>query len=432
MVRAPAHRQHPAGKAWWTRWWAVTAAVVLVGGGALAAVAVVVNGGTSASAGPPATSVPVTLSPQEVQANKTGQEELAASINLSPQFGSTAVPLGSTITLSTATGNLSWVQVTDGSGKPVAGSLQPGGQTWKLTGALIPSTTYRVTAMATEPNGMSAERTGTFTMAAPTQVVTATVFPNDGLEVGVGQPIVLKFDQSINDPTAQASIVSHLVVAMSKPVAGAWHWFSPTELHFRPDVYWPAHDQVTLKANLNGWNAGNGAWGQGSLVDSFSIGDARVSTANLATHEMTVTLNGAVVASYPISGGRPQYPTMNGTHIVLDRETVVHMVSSTVGIPVNSPNGYDEFVYDDVHISDSGEYVHAAPWSVGDQGFVNVSHGCINLSNGNAKSFYDFSRVGDVVQVVGGPRPPAYGDHGVMDWSETNITWMPGTVVALS
>ena len=59
---------------------------------------------------------------------------------------------------------------------------------------------------------------------------------------------------------------------------------------------------------------------------------------------------------------------MNGDHIVLDRESVVHMVSVDGGIPVNSANGYDELVYDDVHISDSGEYVHAAPWSVGDQG----------------------------------------------------------------
>ena len=103
---------------------------------------------------------------------------------------------------------------------------------------------------------------------------------------------------------------------------------------------------------------------------------------------MTVMDNGKVVATYPMSGGRPKYPTMNGTHIVMDREPVVHMVSSTVGIPVNSADGYDELVYNDVHISDSGEYVHAAPWSVGDQGHVNVSHGCINLSSSNALDFY--------------------------------------------
>jgi lipoprotein-anchoring transpeptidase ErfK/SrfK len=120
---------------------------------------------------------------------------------------------------------------------------------------------------------------------------------------------------------------------------------------------------------------------------------------------------------------------MDGTHIVLDRESQVQMISSSVGIPVNSPGGYDETVFWDVHISDSGEYVHAAPWSVGAQGNTNVSHGCINVSPANAEQFFTFSRVGDVVNVVGGPRPPVAGDHGVMDWS---TPWASFTPVAVS
>jgi lipoprotein-anchoring transpeptidase ErfK/SrfK len=135
------------------------------------------------------------------------------------------------------------------------------------------------------------------------------------------------------------------------------------------------------------------------------------------------------VATYPISAGRDQYPTMDGTHIVLDRESQVQMISSSVGIPVNSPNGYDETVYSDVHISDSGEYVHAAPWSVAAQGNTNVSHGCININPANAAQFFNFSRVGDIVNVVGGPRPPVPGDHGVMDWS---TPWTSFTPVAVS
>jgi len=129
-----------------------------------------------------------------------------------------------------------------------------------------------------------------------------------------------------------------------------------------------------------------------------------------------VTLNGRTIATYPISGGKPTDPTMNGLHLVLDRESVVRMNSATNGIPVNSPDGYDELVYEDVHISDTGEYVHAAPWSVNNQGRVNVSHGCINLSPANAAAFFDFSRVGDIVVVTGSSRPPVVGDHGVMDW----------------
>ena len=108
------------------------------------------------------------------------------------------------------------------------------------------------------------------------------------------------------------------------------------------------------------------------------------------------------------------------------------MVSSTVGIPVNSPGGYDETVYWDVHISDSGEYVHAAPWSVGAQGNTNVSHGCVNLSPANAEQFMNFSRVGDIVVVVNGPRPPVPGDHGVMDWETPWPSFTPIAVGTLA
>ena len=141
-------------------------------------------------------------------------------------------------------------------------------------------------------------------------------------------------------------------------------------------------------------------------MDHVTIGDSHVSVANLASDTMTVTDNGQTTATYPLSAGSTQYPTQDGIHIAMDKEPVVHMVSSTVGIAVNSSSGYDEFVYNDVHISDTGEYVHAAPWSTYAQGHENVSHGCINLSMANSLAFYNFSSVGDVIEVVGGTPGP--------------------------
>ena len=114
---------------------------------------------------------------------------------------------------------------------------------------------------------------------------------------------------------------------------------------------------------------------------------------------------------------------MNGTHIVMDRESVVHMMSSTNGIPVNSPDGYDELVYSDVHISDSGEYVHAAPWSVGEPGSRNVSHGCINLSPTTRSAFFELQSRRRHRAGRRGPRPPELGDHGVMDWDTDWSQW---------
>jgi lipoprotein-anchoring transpeptidase ErfK/SrfK len=248
------------------------------------------------------------------------------------------------------------------------------------------------------------------------------------MTVGVGQPVVLRFDHPVTSDAARLTVVSHLAVAESVRVPGGWRWVSPTELHFRPEHFWPAGEHILVTSDLDGWDAGDGRWGEGRHSVLFAIGHAHVSTANLATHVMTVTEDGNVVATYPFSGGRDQYPTMNGTHIVMDRQSVVRMISSTNGIPVNSPDGYDELVYSDVHISDSGEYVHAAPWSVASQGRANVSHGCINLSPADALAFFGFSRVGDVVQVVGGPRPPASGDHGVLDWSTSWDQWSPAPI----
>lgn len=43
--------------------------------------------------------------------------------------------------------------------------------------------------------------------------------------------------------------------------------------------------------------------------------------------------------------------------------------------------------------------MHAAPWSLSDQGKRNVSHGCINLSPDNAKWFYDQFGSGDPIVV---------------------------------
>lgn len=331
-----------------------------------------------------------------------------------------------------AYGFLTGVKVASAAGAALTGAEQPGTNEWQGAGPLQPSTTYTVTATILGQGGVTVEQTSTFKTLTPVEEVSATVFPTSDMTVGVGQPIVLTFNHDVTTAAARQAVESHFTVAESQPVPGGWYWFSSDELHFRPQTYWPAHEQIQVTGNLAGWNAGTGKWGAGQVSATFAIGDSRISYANLATEQMRVTLNGKTVMTYPISGGRPQYPTMNGDHLVLDRESVVHMVSSTVGIPVNSPNGYDEYVYEDVHISDSGEYVHSAPWSVGSQGFTNVSHGCINLSPTNATSFFNFSRVGDVVEVTGSPRPPASGDHGVMDWDTPWSQWAPGNVITLA
>jgi lipoprotein-anchoring transpeptidase ErfK/SrfK len=351
---------------------------------------------------------------------------VTAAVTFAPARASTNVALDTRVVVATRRGYLAAVHVV-AAGKPLAGAMTAARTQWRSSAALDADSSYLVTAVVVAA-GQSVETTSTFRTLAPSARIGATVFPNGGLSVGVAQPIVFRFGHPVDNAFARAALLQHLTITESRPVPGGWHWFNARELHFRPKTFWPKGEKVTVVSDLDGWNAGDGLWGTGASVVQFSTGDARVSVADLATDKMTVTDNGRVVATFPFSGGKPTDPTMNGVHIVLDRESVVRMISSSNGVPVNSPDGYDELVYSDVHISDSGEYVHAAPWSVRSQGRTNVSHGCVNLSPADALAFFAFSRVGDVVMVVGGPRPPARGDHGVMDWDTSWNQWTPAVV----
>jgi lipoprotein-anchoring transpeptidase ErfK/SrfK len=129
-----------------------------------------------------------------------------------------------------------------------------------------------------------------------------------------------------------------------------------------------------------------------------------------------------------MSAGRPKYPTTNGIHFTLEKAKQVIMDSATVGIPRNSPDGYYEKVSWNVRISNTGEFVHAAPWSVGSQGNANVSHGCVNLSTENATWFFKLARRGDVVEVVGSPKKPG-GSFGTVDWNMSWAAWTAGSAL---
>ena len=365
--------------------------------------------------------------PDRAAGRARAEAALAAMLQFSPPSGATGLPLDQVVTVSAGRGRLTDVQASTLTGQALSGTLAATGTQWVAPGPLLPGATYTISAVVADGSGVTAHSTSTFTALTPTAEVTASVTPESGSTVGVGEPISVRFDHEV-PVAAQKTVLSHMRVAMSQVVPGGWYWFSDHELHFRPQAYWPSGDQVSFASDLDGWALGNGAWGAGTASVHFTIGAANISTANLSTEHMTVTSNGKVVWVFPISAGRTEYPTMNGVHIALGKASVVHMVSSTVGIPVDSANGYDEYVYNDVAISDGGEYVHAAPWSVADQGVVNVSHGCINMSVANSLLFYKFTQPGDVIDVVAGTRPPAYGDHGVMDWTTPWSSWVPATV----
>jgi lipoprotein-anchoring transpeptidase ErfK/SrfK len=317
------------------------------------------------------------------------------------------------------------VSVQDEAGALIAGSIGPDG-VWQTTTALVPLTRYNVDVETVRRPHQVSHQTVTVQTTDAVRHLAATISPGDGATVGVGMPIVVTLDGDVAK-SKRAAVESRLSVTTNPPVAGAWHWMSGRELHWRPPAYWPPHTDVSVDSNFDRLDVGDGVWGAGHRSAHFAIGDAHVSIADVQSHVFTVTSNGRVQRVIPMSAGRDAYPTKNGIHIALEKSQVVTMDSQTVGIPRDSPDGYYEKVYWDVRISNGGAFVHAAPWSVGEQGSRNVSHGCVNISTSDAQWFYSFTQRGDVVHVVHSPAPPVLSDPGTADWNISWSAWLAGS-----
>jgi lipoprotein-anchoring transpeptidase ErfK/SrfK len=351
-----------------------------------------------------------------------------AQVRLAPADGSADVSPATPVEISVTDGELTEVTVVDGAGAEVAGEVVDGDtagtDVWTPEEPLAYSTTYTLTATAGDADDGPVEATSTFTTVTPETLTTPSVGPLDGTTVGVGMPIRVYFDQPV---TNKAAVESHLLVTSSTPTDGVWSWTDDSEVHFRPSDYWPADTEVTLEADLHGVDLGDGVWGEKDRTVSFSIGDRHVSIADAATHTLTVYDGDRVVQTYPMSAGSPDNPSYNGPHVVTEMNTERIMDSSTYGVPVDSPGGYRTPVEWAVRLSDSGEFVHAAPWSVAQQGRENVSHGCINLSTENARWFFEFSQPGDVVEIRNSSAGTLTSD--ISDWTIPWDEWTAGSAL---
>ncbi|WP_245160731.1 Ig-like domain-containing protein [Blastococcus sp. CT_GayMR16] len=358
-------------------------------------------------------------------------EEAAApaQVSLAVADGSTDVSPVVPLEIAVTDGELGAVKVVDGAGAEVTGTVaevaeQEGTAVWTPEGQLAYGTSYTLTASASNADDEEATASSTFTTVSPAAVSTPSIGPLDGMTVGVGMPIRVYFDDPVVD---KAAVESHLLVTSSTPTDGVWNWWSDSEIHFRPSQYWPANTQVTLDANLYGVNFGEGIWGEKNRAVSFSIGAKHVSIADAGTHVMEVYDGDQLVQTYPISAGSPDNPSYNGPHVVTEMNRERIMDSSTYGVPVDSPGGYRTPVEYAVRISDSGEFVHAAPWSVAQQGNTNVSHGCINMSTERAAWFFNFSQPGDIVEI----RNSTAGDlrSDIYDWTIPWDQWQAGSAL---
>ncbi len=332
--------------------------------------------------------------------------------------GATGVTVDRLVRLKVSEAQLTSVTVTGG-GVELPGAMGADGASWTAKSRLEPGTKYVIRAVAKATDGREIRRAASFTTEdlALSQQTYPSVAPLDGETVGVGMPVIVNFDLPVTD---RATFEKHMTVTSTPAQVGSWHWMNDNEAHWRPKNYWKAETEVSVAVDINGLPAGNGIYGQEDRDIDFTVGDANVYRVDMQSHQMKVLANGKLLRTIPVTTGKPGFTTRSGTKVIVEKFASKRMNSETVGIPSGSSEAYDiDNVQWAMRLTYSGEFIHAAPWSVGSQGRDNVSHGCTGLSPADAGYLYSISKRGDVVEYVGTDRQMEPG-NGYADW---NTSW---------
>ena len=348
----------------------------------------------------------------------------AASVSFSVPDGKTDVAPDQRLSVRVAGGDLVTVRLTDARGTTVPGRVVRGVWTVDPATRLVPRTSYTWNAAARNAEGKLTRQQVEFRTLTPKISATYTVMP-DGATVGVGMPAMVTFDSSVTTPEARADVQKRLKIKVVPAQKGSWGWLDDRQLMWRPDAYWKPGTKVTVSAPLTGVATGPGKWITKDKGGTFTVADrARVMKVDLAGHSMTVTDDGKRVATYPISAGRPgaSWETRSGTKVITEKHADYVMDSATLGLAEDDPNYYRTEVKYAMRVTNTGEFLHSAPWSVWAQGRQNVSHGCVNLGPSAAAEVFRTSIIGDVVEFTGSSRRMKPGD-GLSVWLFSPSEW---------
>ncbi|MBA3488095.1 MAG: L,D-transpeptidase, partial [Longispora sp.] len=239
----------------------------------------------------------------------------------------------------------------------------------------------------------------------------------EGYTYGTAMPVYVEFPKDDGGgipPGARAAVEKRMFVTTDPPQEGSWHWDSEQAAEYRPREQWIPGTKITVRIGFGGLPLGGGRFGDQDRTANVTIANrTMVLLADNATKTMTVSQDGQQVQSFPISLGKASTPSSYGNMVLMSRERTSRFISRTPG------DSYDTVVEYAERLTWGGEYIHAAPWSEEDQGYRNVSHGCINLSTGNAAWLYENSMVGDMIIVRGTENKLAQGNG----WTVWDLSW---------
>lgn len=384
------------------------------------------QGSTGQGQAPVGSSQPTT-SPSPSATPTTPAVELSANVD----DGEDGVKVSTLVTAQASQGRLSKVELdykyTDTKGKSQKGSLKgsmnKAKTSWKAGDRLEPSGTYTLTVTGKNTAGDPSTAKTRFTTQklALSDQVFPELYPLPGSKVGVGMPAIVRFDTPVAD---RKSFEKNLHITTVPKQTGSWRWYGNQEVHWRPKSYWKSGTRVTVEADVNGVPAGDGRYGQKSSKTNFTVGREFVMKVNLKSYSLTAYKDGKKVRSFPITGGKAGWQTRSGTKLIMAKEYNKVMTNEMIG----AKEEYTLKAAYALRITNSGEFLHSAPWSVGSQGRANVSHGCTGMSVANSRWLAEQTLIGDPVVTTGSSRGIEPG-NGYTDWNVSYKEYKKGSAL---
>jgi lipoprotein-anchoring transpeptidase ErfK/SrfK len=346
-----------------------------------------------------------------------------ATVMITPTDGTTRIAPGARVTVTSTGGILQHVDLITAGGAYLSGSYNADRTSWSSANMLAGGQTYSVDATATNVTGLPTEQHAGFSTApvpASQRLAIASVTPSDGAVFGVAYPLVVTF----NKPVHNRQVVSAaLDVETSPHVDGSWYWINTQTVDYRPQNFWPSGTAVTLHSNLAGIDAGNGLWGTSNTTSSFSVARSEIINVNLKTDKMTVVRDGKKIGTYDVSGGKSGWQTRDGVMTIMEKVTDKIWTNTAI----DAPEPYRLESNYAMRITNSGEFIHDAPWNVGNiTSGVNASHGCVGMLTSNMAVLFNESMVGDPVIVTGSSRPFGALTNEIADWNIPWSKWLGG------
>jgi lipoprotein-anchoring transpeptidase ErfK/SrfK len=308
-----------------------------------------------------------------------------------------------------------WTKAKDKSGKTktvkVGGAISKDQLSWTADSRLEPSSKYRLEMEGKNASDQATVKTkSTFSTEKLRldEQTFASIQPAKGSKVGIGMPVIITFDVPVKN---KKEFEKHLSVTSTGDQAGTWSWFNSSTVHFRPKKYWKPGTKVKVKADLNSLPAGRGVYGQNSVSTNFTVGRSFITKVNLNSHTAKVYKKGKLVRTIPVTGGKAGWRTRSGVKLIMAKEYNKVMTNEAIG----AQEDYRLTAKYALRVTNSGEFLHSAPWSMGNLGVRNASHGCTGMSIGNSAWLYDQALIGDPVITTGSSRKIEKG-NGWSDW----------------